>query len=241
MPQKIRYGSKGYDVQVVQGILGIYADGIFGMKTYRAVCAFQKIKHLRRNGIVDDKTWAKLFKYDAAARKRYANRRKRGLIYYKVWLIPQMKDKACWYASALMVRYWKREFQQMTVINEPDPSQIPAAVTLQKQNTGLSFSKTVLFAKLMGLHTTPRGQISMSPMFIHDLLKKHGPLWVPLKWTSGGGHIIVITAISSDGSKIFFNDPWPVGRGKRDVTNIEQLNKLVHTDTTVPILWSKGI
>ena len=238
MPQKIRYGSKGYDVQVVQGILGIYADGIFGMKTYRAVCKFQKIKHLSMNGIVNDKTWTRLFKYDAVARRLYANRRKRGLVYYKVWLIPQMKDKACWYASALMVRYWKRQFQQMSVENEPDPSQIPAAVQIQKKNTGLPFSKTVLFAKLMGLNSTPRGLMTMTPMFIHDLLKKHGPLWVPLKWTSGGGHIIVITAISSDGSRIYYNDPWPVGRGKRDVTNIELLNKFVQTDASIPILWS---
>jgi len=240
MPQKIRYGSLGYDVQVVQGILGIYADGIFKTVTYRAVRKFQKSKRLKIDGIVGEKTWSALFKHADATRQQYADDRKFGLIRYNVWLIPQMKDKACWYAAALMVRYWKREFQQMTVINEPDPSQIPAAVRLQKQNTGLAFSETVLFAKLMGLHATPRGQISMSPMFIHDLLKKHGPLWVPLKWENGGGHAVVITGISKDGAKIYFNVPWPVGRGKRDISNMLLLNKYIQTDISVPILWSYG-
>lgn len=241
MPQKIKYGSNGYDVQVVQGILGIYADGIFGPKTYKAVCDFQKYKHIRRTGIVNANTWSKLFQYNDAARKRYANRRKRGLIYYRVWLIPQMKNMACWYAAATMVRYWKRESQQLSRINEPDPSQIPAAVNLYKSNKGLSTSKVIAFAKLMGLHETPRGPMTMTPMFIHDLLKKHGPLWVPLEWTSGGGHVVVITGITSDGSRIKYNDPWPVGRGKKDVTNIQLLNKYVNTDMNVPILWSNGI
>ena len=240
MPQKIRFGSLGYDVQVAQGILGIYADGIFKTKTHKAVRDFQKRKRLKIDGIVGDKTWAELFKQAESTRQQFADRRKLGNISYNVWLIPQMKDSSCWYAAAMMVRYWKREFQQMTTINEPDPSQIPAAVRLHKANTGLPFSKTVLFAKLMGLKATPRGLISMSPMFIHDLLKKHGPLWTPIKWTSGGGHIVVITGISKDGSSIYYNDPWPVGKGKRGVTTMLKLNKFVQTDTAVPFLWSYG-
>lgn len=128
----------------------------------------------------------------------------------------------------------------MSTINEPDPSQIPAAVKLHKANSGLPYSKTVLFAKLMGLHATPRGQMSMAPIFIHDLLKKHGPLWTPLKWANGGGHIVVITGISKDGSSIYYNDPWPVGKGERGTTNMLKLNQFIQTDVTVPILWSYG-
>ena len=77
----------------------------------------------------------------------------------------------------------------------------------------------------------------MSPMFIHDLLKDHGPLWVPLEWADGGGHIVVITGISTDGSEVEINDPWPVGRGKRDKKDMLWLNNHVSTAADRPILY----
>jgi len=237
MPATIARGSKGYDVQVAQGILSIYADGIFGPKTDKAVRDFQKTrKKLKVDGIVGPKTWPELFAHAAATRRRFAEDRRRGSIHYNVWLIPQMKDKACWYASALMVRFWKRELKQMCEVGQPDPSEVPAAVRTYKNNNVLGWGKIIRFAQLMGLKTAARGAMTMAPAFIHDLLRRRGPLWVPLEWTGGGGHIVVITGISMDGSTVFINDPWPVGRGKKDSKDLLWLNKHVCTALDRPIL-----
>lgn len=243
MPSTIRRRSLGYDVQVAQGTLDISADGIFGPKTEAAVRKFQKSSKppLKDDGVVGGNTWAALFAQSEAIRQQYAQDRAKGRIHYNVWLMPQMKDQACWYASAMMVRFWKRQSQQMSMAGEPDPSQVPSAVVLQKANSVLPWTQILLFAKLMGLRTTPRGPMTMGPMFIHDLLKRHGPLWVPLEWTGGGGHIIVITGISADGSKVEVNDPWPVGVGKKGTKDMLWLNKHVSTSDTRPILWSMGM
>jgi hypothetical protein len=240
MTGTIKRRSLGFDVQVAQGILDVSADGIFGSITDRAVRVFQRSKTLKPDGIVGKKTWADLHQHSATKRQRFAADRRRGRLHYNVWLIPQMKDKACWYACGLMVRYWKRQLQQMTTVGEPDPSEIPDAVLLYKHNNVLPWTKIVTYAKLMGLRTTPRGPMSMGPMFIHDLLKHNGPLWLPVEWTGGGGHIVVITGISADGSTVEINDPWPVGTGKRDKKDLLWLNKHVSTAQDRPILWSLG-
>jgi hypothetical protein len=240
MPRTIRYGSRGYDVQVAQGILDIFADGIFGPITHKAVRKFQKSKTLKPDGVVGTKTWPELFAHADATRKRFAADRQRGRIHYNVWLIPQMKNRACWYACGLMVRFWKRELQQMCREGEPDPTEIPAAVRLYKANNVLPWTRIIAFARLMGLKNTPRGPMTMGPGFIHDLLQRHGPLWVPVEWAEGGGHVIVITGIADDGSYVEINDPWPVGRGKRDRKDLLWLNRHVSTATDRPILWSHG-
>jgi hypothetical protein len=238
MPTTIRRRSLGYDVQVAQGILDITADGIFGPITEQAVRRFQVSKSLKNDGIVGPKTWAALFEHAVATRRRFAAERSRGRIHYNVWLVPQMKNMACWYASAIMVRYWRRELGQMTTPGEYAPDEVPATVRLHKQNNGLPWSQIVAFARLMGLRSTPRGLVSMSPMFIHDLLRDHGPLWVPLEWSSGGGHVVVIVGISANGSEVDINDPWPVGRGKRDKKDMLWLNQHVSTAADRPILYA---
>jgi hypothetical protein len=241
MTRTIRRGSLGFDVQVAQGILNLSADGIFGPITDQAVRRFQRSKSLKEDGIVGKNTWTGLHQHAAATRQRFAEDRQRGRIHYNVWLVPQMKDMACWYAAALMVRFWKRELRQACEEGEPTPSEIPATVALYKANTGLGWGQIIIFAKLMGLRTTPRGPVCMGPMFIHDLLKHHGPLWVPLEWAAGGGHVVVITGISEDGATIELNDPWPVGRATKDTKDMLWLNQHVSTAPDRPILWSLGI
>ena len=58
----LRYGSRGNDVKILQGMLGVKADGIFGVNTERAVREFQKQKGLSVDGIVGAKTLTELFK-----------------------------------------------------------------------------------------------------------------------------------------------------------------------------------
>lgn len=53
----IKEGSRGADVKVLQGKLGVTADGIFGPLTKKAVIGFQVKHELEANGIVDETVW----------------------------------------------------------------------------------------------------------------------------------------------------------------------------------------
>jgi cell wall-associated NlpC family hydrolase len=53
---KLRMGSRGSSVRRVQRIVGVYADGVFGPRTHRAVKRFQGRKGLYRDGIVGPRT-----------------------------------------------------------------------------------------------------------------------------------------------------------------------------------------
>lgn len=59
---EIKKGSKGVAVKILQTILGIEADGVFGAQTDSNVKALQKRFKLAADGIVGSKTWAELFK-----------------------------------------------------------------------------------------------------------------------------------------------------------------------------------
>ena len=59
----IQRGTRGDKVRAIQQVLGIEADGIYGIQTENAVKEFQRTYGLVVDGIVGEKTWAKLF-YD---------------------------------------------------------------------------------------------------------------------------------------------------------------------------------
>lgn len=56
----IKLGSRGNDVKILQGVLNLIQDGIFGPLTQEAVKEFQKSNRLVPDGIVGTKTWDKL-------------------------------------------------------------------------------------------------------------------------------------------------------------------------------------
>lgn len=60
--QTIKKGSKGEEVRLLQNILHLYVDGIFGRLTEEAVITFQKENKLTQDGIVGPKTWEILLK-----------------------------------------------------------------------------------------------------------------------------------------------------------------------------------
>lgn len=53
----LAYGSMGNDVKIVQRIVGVKADGIFGKDTYNAVWYYQYGRGLKADGIVGKATW----------------------------------------------------------------------------------------------------------------------------------------------------------------------------------------
>ena len=56
----LRKGDRGDEVKTLQGLLGVVADGIFGVLTEAAVRSFQKQKGLAVDGVVGSKTWEQL-------------------------------------------------------------------------------------------------------------------------------------------------------------------------------------
>ena len=232
MGPMLRRGSQGYFVQEVQGTLDIRADGIFGPQTAGAVRKFQRSKGLKPDAIVGPKTWPEIEKQAAALRKNFAALRRAGTQRYNVWLVPQKKDWACWYAAGLMVRFWKRNLQQMSVAGQMAPSELPLEVARRKADTGLSYMATKQYAIRMGLKWASRRNVSLGPGFIHDLLKHHGPLW-----TGGLNHVVVITGISQDGSKLFINDPAPIHHGSKYTRDMLWLNNFLPANDETPLLF----
>lgn len=56
----LRRGNRGDEVRVLQGLLHLYQDGIFGKLTEEAVMEFQKSVGLAADGVVGEKTWKRL-------------------------------------------------------------------------------------------------------------------------------------------------------------------------------------
>jgi hypothetical protein len=61
-PATVQLGSRGNAVRILQTLLGLTADGIFGPITQRAVLLFQRSKGLDVDGIVGPITWLVLKK-----------------------------------------------------------------------------------------------------------------------------------------------------------------------------------
>lgn len=57
----IKRGSKGKYVEMVQKVVGVKVDGVFGPKTEAAVKAYQRRHGLKADGIVGPKTWNAMF------------------------------------------------------------------------------------------------------------------------------------------------------------------------------------
>lgn len=127
-------------------------------------------------------------------------------------LIPQQSGMACWYASTQMLITWRRRITRSTEAALPDPSEVPDAVELYKENNGLSFSENIHFAKLMGLDYVPL----MSPTLeaIAGWLFDYGPIWAAgykETPTNRYGHVFVIVGVGPDQLVIY--DPEPVHQG----------------------------
>ena len=85
----LRKGSSGPDVVKLQKLLMVLADGVFGPLTEEAVRAFQNDNGLFPDGIVGEKTWAKLLPQGIVLKR---SRRKIDLILVHCTDTPEGKD-----------------------------------------------------------------------------------------------------------------------------------------------------
>lgn len=70
MAISIKRGDRGARVKVVQRLLHLYQDGIFGPQTEEAVKEFQRKKGLTADGIVGVNTWTRLLGYVLRSSRR---------------------------------------------------------------------------------------------------------------------------------------------------------------------------
>jgi nucleoid-associated protein YgaU len=124
-----------------------------------------------------------------------------------MFLIPQTKTMACWYASAQMLIWWRREQVQMCESGIFDPSEDPILKKMQEKDKGVSNSALIHMAQKLGLETIP--PMSPSEAGLESWLKQYGPLWV-----NGNTHIVVIAGIRP--GEVLVYDPSPLNTGKVD-------------------------
>ena len=55
-----RIGSRGLGVVIIQRVVRVNSDGVYGAKTAAAVKVWQRSQHLRATGVVDSRAWLKI-------------------------------------------------------------------------------------------------------------------------------------------------------------------------------------
>jgi hypothetical protein len=124
-------------------------------------------------------------------------------------LIAQKRNMGCWYASAQMIINWKRTRAQATLVDHPDPSEVPTTVVWEVANRGIVNPQVIELATRLGLRAVP--PMTPSLQYLGQLLRSYGPLW-----TNGKNHIVVLGGIDEAGGRLRVFDPWPPGAGQVD-------------------------
>jgi hypothetical protein len=120
-------------------------------------------------------------------------------------LIPQDKTMSCWYASGLMLVWWRRNQVCMSEVAHPDPSQVKKWSKLYDKNPGITNKQILDFASDMNLEAVP--PMTPTPDAVLGWLQDYGPLWV-----NGKRHITVIAGIrdtSADLEVLVFDPAMP--------------------------------
>ena len=140
-------------------------------------------------------------------------------------LVPQARNSSCWYASACMVSYYREAGPRLGLPK------------VWQENNGISLSEESALARNEGLVAWPLPKSKkFSEADVYATLKQAGPLWAGGDWDGDGMHVVVLTGI--EGGKIYYNDPWPVDKGrKNDSRPISWLNKWLDWKDSNAILY----
>lgn len=131
-------------------------------------------------------------------------------------LIAQKKSMTCWYASACMVKCYKR-VQPVTGL--PD---------YYKDNLGLQPLEVTKLAKKEGFEIIQNVRNKFTVVTLINLLTAHGPLWANTTSKQLNQHAIVLVGASDEYGppEVLFNDPGPVGVGEKAKTlPLEEMNE----------------
>ena len=135
-------------------------------------------------------------------------------------LFKQEKENSCWHASARMLYGYKR-----LACTHPLPK-------TYDDNRGLNANKFVDLAKVVGLKTLPRVNMSYDWTFVDQMLRQHGRIWAAGVW-NGLPHIVVITGVDSNGT-LYVNDPAFAVPQQR---NMGWFNDRIAKDVPLPMMY----
>ncbi len=112
----------------------------------------------------------------------------------------QTKKWSCWAAAAVILMRWRNKIP----ISEADVAKLagPAFQQAFVDDTGLNGQDIAKFAAALGL--VAEAPQNFSPAGYHDLVKKHGPIWVGARLDKGTDrsrrHVRVLKGVTGDGT-----------------------------------------
>lgn len=121
-------------------------------------------------------------------------------------LIPQLKTRSCWYASAKMLIQWKMNSLRQSFIDLVPPELDAECRTIREADNGIFNPQIMAMAKRLGLRPIP--PMSFTINALEQMLIRYGPLWV-----NGETHIVVIAGVNGEAGKVLVYDPGPVNIG----------------------------
>lgn len=139
---------------------------------------------------------------------------------YDVPLVAQQTGMGCWAASIAMILGWKNQacFDPGLIASNPGgPSYVPSLTNGLDPNDRYILERNGFELEAPSCYL---------PSGIRSLLDTYGPLWLAgLVRLSGVAnpvpHIRVVTGF--DQGRVYVNDPWPVGRGARQIRSFNQV------------------
>jgi hypothetical protein len=219
MPAILSFGSRGFDVVVVQVQLNakgastppLKVDGAFGPKTRAAVIAFQTRTGLKPDGVVGPLTHAALAQGVVLSSADH-----------RIGHINQPTPTTCWAAStAMMTR------STVPAVRAKTPSDMIASDggLLNSSESDQAVVTGTRYGIIHGLRCHPPMSWSVDA-FVAAI--QRSPLMLDMLWNSSDyaagkgspGHMIVVSAVVSDhdptgrGTYLKVLDPWPPNRGK---------------------------
>jgi hypothetical protein len=159
-------------------------------------------------------------------------------VQFDVPLLGQEDDHLCWYASAQMLLAWAKSNH-----SKPEDEKVKYSVE-HNERFPKNVNAILAFARMEGLHShyydpeelTAHGMLSL-------MAEKDSPLWYYGEcdgfdgWTQGG-HVVVITGIH--GNTIHYNDPYPIGAGKKAKMNFDKfMSQLGIPDNPWAFIYAK--
>lgn len=136
-------------------------------------------------------------------------------IKYEVPTVKQANPMSCWNASAQMIWwYWQGDSGRQGPMQSL-ADRFANAQPVKPPHDFIALAKNVGLKPIKFTHP-------LTAVSLHDILKKHGPLWCAGEWF-GPGHIIVITG--TDGAEVNYNDP---GDGKAGKGSLAWFNAKIH-------------
>ncbi|MBX7228845.1 MAG: peptidoglycan-binding protein [Burkholderiaceae bacterium] len=201
--QVLRQGSKGVQVQVLQGLLNkaniqdgvsgnaLVTDGQFGPLTASALYAFQSRRRLNPDKVAGFQTWREL---GLQIEKEHNSIR----------LFAQYSSTSCWAAAAQMLLK-----SNLSCLNISEAQLDEKGRLLNTVNNFRDFAEMV---GCTALNYSPSVQELVS-------IVKRTPVWIAISYKAHFTHCVVLSAVYSDmdekgdGTIFRLHDPAPLGSG----------------------------